>query len=346
MKFSYLPYSIILKHQFSISYHSRKSTPAVLLKIFYEGYEGFGEAALPPYLEETQESVVNFFKQASKTYFEDITDLHSVSQTIDSIAPGNYSAKAAIDIAVHDLAGKILNKPCYALYNIKPGQLPFTSFTIGADAEEMIKQKIREADEFKILKIKLGTKHDKEIIKTIREVTGKPLYVDANQGWRDKKSALEMIEWLKGENVLLVEQPMPKEELDDLQWLKENSPLPIIADESVQRLNDIEKNINSFDGINIKLMKCGGIKEAYKMIMRAKEVGLKVMLGCMTETSCAISAALQLVPLADYADLDGNLLISNDPFFAQTVIEGRLNLSNKLGLGIEQKFNLPFIDIS
>lgn len=188
-----------------------------------------------------------------------------------------------------------------------------TSFTIGIDEPKILKQKISEAGEFKIFKVKLGTTDDKQIVQFIRDETDKPLYVDINQGWTDKYFALEMSEWLHRQNVLLIEQPFYKNDLEKSAWLTERSPTPIIADESVQRLSDIEKIKNSFNGINIKLMKCTGMNEAYKMILKARENNLKVMMGCMTETSCGISAAAQLSSLVDFTDLDGNLLITNDP---------------------------------
>jgi L-alanine-DL-glutamate epimerase-like enolase superfamily enzyme len=199
----------------------------------------------------------------------------------------------------------------------------------------VIRQKVKEAAEFKILKVKLGRGTDKQMIETIRSVSDVPLCVDVNQGWKDKKEALDMIFWLKEKGVEYVEQPMPKEKPDDIAWLTQNSPLPIIADEALQRLSDVQSTVGIYSGINIKLMKCTGMREAHKMINLARANKMKVMIGCMTETSCAISAAAQLSPLATWADLDGNLLINNDRFEGVKIVDGKITLNDLPGIGIE-----------
>jgi len=211
-----------------------------------------------------------------------------------------------------------------------------TSFTIGIDTPEMVRRKTREAEPYHIIKVKLGAgdEADRAIIGAIRDVTDKPITVDANQGWKDRGGALAMIEWLAARGVVFIEQPMPKEQLDDTAWLRERSPLPLIADENVQRLADVVRCRGVFDGINIKLMKCTGLREAHKMITLARALDLKVMLGCMTETSCAISAAAQLSPLVDWADLDGALLIKNDLFSGTTIVDGKITLNDRPGLGL------------
>jgi len=341
MKLNAIKYTLELKHQFSISYSSRKTTPVVLVKIDDGEYTGFGEASLPPYLEETQDSVIDFLTKIKFKNISSTSELIDFMNSINETYHGNYSAKGALNIAMNDLLGKKLGKPCFEIYNIQRNEQPmFTSFTIGIDSNEKLRKKILEAEEFNILKIKLGTDRDKEIIETIRNVTPKPLYVDANQGWKDKHYAREMCEWLKEQNVKLIEQPMPVGMIAETAWLKENLSIPIIADEAVQKLEDIDRIKHAYHGINIKLMKCGGINSAMKMIEQAKKCGLKIMLGCMTETSCAISAAVQLSPLADFLDLDGNMLIDNDPFEARTVDDGKIILSNSSGLGIKLKQNL------
>jgi L-alanine-DL-glutamate epimerase-like enolase superfamily enzyme len=211
-----------------------------------------------------------------------------------------------------------------------------TSFTIGIDTPEVVRRKTVEAEPYRILKVKLGRDRDtdRQLIETIRTVTDKPITVDANQGWRDREEALRMSEWLAARNVVFIEQPMPKEQIDDTAWLRKRSPLPLIADESVQRLTDVPKACGVFDGINVKLMKCTGLREAHKMITLARALNLKVMLGCMTETSCAISAAAQLSPLVDWADLDGALLIKNDLFAGATIVDGRITLPDRPGIGV------------
>jgi len=257
---------------------------------------------------------------------------------VDNIASGNYAAKASVDIALHDLVGKIINQPWYKIWGLNPDKTPATSFTIGIDAADVVRQKTREASEFKILKVKLGQDNDKEMIDAIRSVTDVPLCADVNQGWQDKKMALDMIFWLNERNVQFVEQPMQKDLFDDHAWLTENSPIPIIADESVQTISDIKSVYGAYHGINIKLMKCGGMRSALKMINTARALDMKVMIGCMTETSCAISAATQLSPLVDWADLDGNLLISNDIFDGVKVNDGKLVLNSRPGIGAVKIF--------
>ena len=199
-----------------------------------------------------------------------------------------------------------------------------------------LRQRIEEAKEFKFLKVKLGTKDDKKIIETVRTLTKKSIYVDVNQGWSNKYYALEMINWLSEQKVILIEQPLPKENLDDAGWLLEKSPLPIIADEAVQKISDLIHIRDVYSGVNIKLMKSGGVKHAHQMILKAKELKFKVMMGCMTETSCAITAASHLSPLADWVDLDGAELISNDLFSGMQIKDGKIVIPDGLGLGIEK----------
>jgi L-alanine-DL-glutamate epimerase-like enolase superfamily enzyme len=204
----------------------------------------------------------------------------------------------------------------------------------------VVRQKVAEAAPYRVLKVKLGAGTDKEMIETIRSVTDKPICVDVNQGWKDRNFALDMIHWLNERKIIFVEQPMPKEQADDIAWLTQNSPLPVIADEAVQTIKDVLSVKGVYSGINIKLMKCGGMNAAFKMAQLARATGMKVMLGCMTETSCAISAAAQLSPLADWADLDGNLLISNDCYDGVTITDGRLTLNEKPGIGVTEKVKM------
>lgn len=336
LKLKYYPYTLELKHTFTVASNSRSSTPAVLTEIEYEGYTGYGEASMPPYLGETHESVAQFLAKVDFSGYKNVFDLETILADIDAIAPGNTAAKASIDIALHDLIGKIMNQPLYNILGLNNEKAQYTSFTIGMDTPAVIEEKVEEAAEYKILKIKLGRDNDREIIETIRAITNKPIIVDVNQGWNDRDLALDMAYWLKAKNVLLIEQPFPKDKPEDSAWLTKWSPLPIIADESVQRLDDVMKARDVFSGINIKLMKCTGLREAYKMIILAKTIGLKVMLGCMTETSCAISAASQLSPLADYVDLDGALLINNDVFEGTKIVDGRVTLSGLPGIGVRK----------
>ena len=191
-----------------------------------------------------------------------------------------------------------------------------------------MQEKIREAEAYPKLKIKVGTDNDEEILKAVREVTDKPLRVDANEGWKTKEEALEKIKWLESLNVEFIEQPLPATMLEETRWLRDRINIPIVADEAVKSAADIPKLAQAYDGINIKLMKSGGIQEALRMIWMARSLGLKIMLGCMVESSCAISAAAHISPLVDWADLDGNLLIANDPFKGVTVEDGKLILND------------------
>jgi len=333
MVLRYRPYTLELKHVFTVAVSSRTTTPVVLTEIEYNGVTGYGEASMPPYLGESHESVQAFLAKVDMGKYENPFELETILADIDAIAPGNPAAKAAIDIALHDLVGKLLNQPWYNIWGFNKAKTPYTSFTIGIDTADVVRQKTKEAAEFKVLKVKLGRENDKEMIETIRSVTNVPITSDVNQGWKDKQQALDMIHWLKEKNIVMVEQPMPKTQIDDLAWLTERSPLPIIGDEGVQRLEDVRKAHGVYHGINIKLMKCTGMREAHKMVVLARALGMKVMLGCMTETSCAISAASHLSPMVDWADLDGALLIKNDIYDGTKVIDGKVTLMDRPGIG-------------
>ncbi|MDR3246547.1 MAG: dipeptide epimerase, partial [Prevotellaceae bacterium] len=333
---TFKPYDLQLRHVFTIANSSRKTTPVILTEIEYEGVTGYGEASLPPYLGETQASVIEFLKKTDLSRFSNPFDLEDILTYIDKITENNTAAKAAVDIALHDLVGKLMGQPWYKIWGLDKSKAPSTTFTIGIDTDEVVKQKTQEDEaRFNILKVKLGSDHDKQMIEVIRSVTDKPLAIDANQGWKDKHEALDMIYWLKDKGVVMVEQPMSKHNPDDNAWITERSPLPIYADESFQRLYDVPKLKGAYTGVNIKLMKCTGMREAWKILTVARAVNMDVMIGCMTETSCAISAASQLSPAVDFADLDGNLLIANDIYKGTTVVEGKLVLSDLPGIGIK-----------
>jgi len=334
LKLRYKHYNLRLKHVFKLANSSRTFTPVTLVTLNFDSYTGYGEASMPPYLGETHETAAKFLSELNLEQFTDPFRLEEILEYVDQSAPGNTAAKASVDIALHDLLGKILNQPWYKLWGFTAGNTPETSFTIGIDTADVVKKKVKEASDFKILKVKLGKENDKEMIEAIRSLTNVPVCVDVNQGWNDKQQALEMIFWLKEMGVVFVEQPLPKDNVDDNAWLTQNAPLPIIADESVQRLYDLKSAIGVYSGINVKLMKCTGMREAHKMMNFALAGNMKVMIGCMTETSCAVSAAAQLSPIAQWADLDGNLLISNDPFTGIQIINGKIVLTNKPGIGI------------
>lgn len=337
MHLTFEPYELKLKHVFTVSSFSRSTTPDVQVRIDYDGYTGYGEASMPPYLGQTVESVCSFLKKVDLEQFPDPFCIDDILTYIDSLSDGDSAAKAAVDIALHDLVGKIIGAPWHRMLGLNPEKTPNTTYTIGIDTDEMVKLKTREvAGQFKILKVKLGTPRDREMIRAIREVSDLPIAVDVNQGWKNKKKALDEIFWLKEQGIVMVEQPMPKEMLEANAWLTERSPLPTFADEAIQRLKDIPAVKGAYTGINIKLMKCTGMREAWKMMNYARAEGMKVMIGCMTETSCAIAAAAQLSPAVDFADLDGNLLIANDIFRGTTVVDGKITLNQLPGIGIEK----------
>ena len=340
IRLSWYPYELKLRHMFGVAGSSRTTTQGVQVTLEYEGTVGYGEASMPPYLGESAASVQEFLGRVDLAPFRDPFETEEILDYVDRIAENNAAAKASVDIALHDLVGKLIGRPWYRIWGYSAEKTPSTFYTIGIDTPEKVAEKTKEAPAFPILKVKLGRtpKEDREMVEAVRSATDRPFAVDANQGWTEKTAALDMIEWLADKGCVLVEQPMSKHRPDDIAWITARSPLPVMADESLQRLWDIPALSGVFSGINIKLMKCTGLREAKKMIDAARTLGMKVMIGCMTETSCAISAAAQLSPAVDWADLDGNLLIANDIFDGVGVSpEGKLLLSDRPGIGVVPK---------
>jgi L-Ala-D/L-Glu epimerase len=334
MKISYTTLNLQLKHRFTISGFSRTETPILLLQLTHEGHTGYGEASMVPYLGESLQTAADFLKKVDAKRLQPLFNYAHIMAYLDSLAPGNPAVKAALDIALHDLEGKLTDKPCWQLLSSNPELMPVTSYTIGIAEPDVFVEKVKEATGYQAIKIKLGGQDDKKLIELARSVTNVPLYVDANQGWHDPEKSLDLIYWLHEQNVRLIEQPMPKTNPDGNAWLTERSPIPIIGDEAVQRLADVEKANGIYHGINVKLMKSAGMHEAKLMIDRARQLGLKVLIGCMSETSCATLAAAALAPQCDWADLDGPLLTLNNPFAMPNFANGRWVLGNKPGLGL------------
>lgn len=340
MKLRFFPYELKLRHVFTVAAYSRSTTPDVQVELEYDGVIGYGEASMPPYLQKelgTMDSVMAFLRRVQEGIgrFSDPFQMEEILAYVDGLSESNAAAKAAVDIALHDLVGKLLQAPWYKLWGLNKDKAPSTTFTIGIDTADVVREKTKEcADRFNILKVKLGGDNDREMIETIRSVTSLPIAVDANQGWTDRLQALDIIYWLKEQGIVMVEQPMLKERIDDIAWITRQSPLPIFADEGVQRLKDVAALKGVYTGINIKLMKCTGMREAWKMLNLARALDMKVMVGCMTETSCACSAAAQLSPAVDFADLDGNLLIANDRFRGMEVVKGKIVLPDLPGIGV------------
>lgn len=337
MKLTYQPFELELRHPFTIANFSRTSTPVMLLQMEHEGHIGYGEASMVPYMGESFESAIAFLSKVDVNQFKFPFDFTAIIDYLDSLAPANPAIKAAIDIALHDLEGKLLGKPCWEVLGSDPHLMPPTSYTIGIDTPEVVLQKVKQAAGFKVIKVKLGRDNDKELIQIIRTVTDVPIYVDANQGWTDRKKSLDLIYWLQEQGVLLIEQPMLKTDIEGNAWLTANSPLPIIGDEAVQRFADVERAAGVYHGINVKLMKSAGIYEAKRMIDKAQDLDMKVLIGCMSETSCASLAAAALAPQCNWMDIDGPFLTTNNPYQPPILIDGKYQLSASPGLGLKLK---------
>jgi L-alanine-DL-glutamate epimerase-like enolase superfamily enzyme len=300
-----------------------------------EGITGVGEGAPIVRYQESAESarqavdsVRDLLTQGDPWQFEKL--MAEIFRRI----PGQYAAKAALDIALMDWVGQKLGVPLYRYFGLDPRDAPVTTFSIGIDTPEITRQKVQEAAPFPVLKIKVGLATDEATIAAVRSMTNKPLRVDANEGWKDKEEAVRKINWLASQGVEFVEQPLPAAMLEETRWVRSRVHIPIIADESCLHPADIPPLINAYDGVNIKLDKCGGMLEAFRMIQVARSLGMKTMLGCMISSSVAVTAAAHLSPLVDYADLDGNLLIANDPYSGVKVKEGKLILPDRPGLGL------------
>lgn len=335
MKLSFQPYKLKLKHPFKLAYGTRTETDIVLLEIEHKGLIGYGEASLPPYLNETLDSVAMYLSKLDVQMLNPYK-LKDTIQYLDELDSDNNAAKAAVDIALHDLLGKLENKSLAELLGIDTTNLAPSSYTIGMSSLPELKAKLEDASDYPLIKLKLGGKNDKELVSSYISSSAKPFYVDVNQGWKDKEFAMDMAAWLTEKGALFIEQPMPIDMIDETAQLTENSSIPIIADESVRRLADLTGLRGVFSGVNIKLMKSTGIFEALQMMNTAREMGFKVLVGCMAESSCAVTAAANLAPLADWADLDGPALISNDPFTGVKMKDGKLIIPSGIGLGIER----------
>lgn len=338
MKLSIQPVELTARHALTIANHTIGNLfRNVVIKLEYDGQSGLGEAAPFMIYGENQHTVIAVL-ETLRPLIEQLDnpwEAERIMAALDNELGRNYSAKAAIDMALYDLQGKLCGQPVYRMLGLDAEDIPLSSFTIGIDTPEMLGKKICEAEGFPLLKIKVGGPQDMETLKIIREQAPEArLRVDANCGW-EPRQALRVIEEMAEFGVEFVEQPLPPTNLEGARWLYERSPLPLMADESCERLEDIPGCAGRFDAINIKLAKCGGIRHALKMIGCARALGLEVMLGCMLETSISITAAAHISPLVDYADLDGAVLISNDPFTGMGFERCRIILPATPGLGID-----------
>ena len=325
-----------LRHTWTTTMSSSEYRDTLHVRFVQDGITGHGEGApIVRYKENAEgaqqaiQSVRDLVTGADPWQFEKL--LTEVFHRV----PGQYAAKAALDIALMDWVGQKLGVPLYRYFGLDPNDAPITTFSIGIDTPEITRQKVREAEPFPVLKIKVGLDTDEATIAAVRSVTDRPLRVDANEGWKDKEEAVRKISWLATQGVEFVEQPLPAHMLEETRWVRERVHLPLIADEACQHASDIPRLVGVYDGVNVKLDKSGGILEAFKMIQMARALGLKTMLGCMVSSSVSVTAAAHLSPLVDYADLDGNLLIANDPFSGVQVKNGKLLLPDRPGLGLK-----------
>ena len=326
-------------HPFGIARGTQSAYRAVWIRICDgDGIEGWGEANPSSYYGETADTVVAALARLRPLLAEaDPFDLETTEWKLWNSLKHNASARAAVSAALHDLVGKRLGVPVWKLWGLDPAKAPRSSFTIGIDRPEVITQKVREAADYPILKIKVGTGDDETILKAVRAgAPDKTLRVDANCGWTAKQ-AIASLPMLKDYGVELIEQPLPPDDLDGLRLVRKGSPLPIIADESCRTAADIPRLVGAVDGINIKLAKCGSLREALRMIAVARAHHLTVMVGCMIETSIGITAAAHFTPLLDVVDLDGAALLKNDPFTGASITGGKVTLPMGPGLGVARR---------
>lgn len=301
-----------------------------------DGSEGWGEADPSRYYGETADTVLAALKTLEPHLPQDPYDLEAAETRFAQAVPGNAAARSALSAALHDLVGKRLGQPVWRLWGLDPARAPRSSFTIGLDTLEQMRRKVVEASAYSILKIKLGTDRDEQILRTIRDATDKPIRVDANAGWT-RERALEMLPILKDCGVEFVEQPLAPDDIEGLAALRRRGVLPVVVDESCIVATDIPRLAGAVDGINIKLAKCGSLREALRMIAVARAHRMLVMVGCMIESSLGITAAAHLTPLVDAADLDGAALTTNDPFVGAAIDGGQIRLPNSPGLGVRRR---------
>ncbi len=338
MKLTHEILTVRTRHTFTIARGGSSEWRVVWVRIRDDdGAEGWGEAAPSRYYGETVDTVTAAMRELTPIVERhDPWSIEPIEAEMAKAMHHNGAARSAVSAALHDLLGKRLGAPVYRTWGLDARTAPRSSFTIGIGDTEELRRKVAEAAEYPILKVKLGTDRDEEIIRTVRDAApDKVLRIDANAAWTPKL-ALQRIEMLARYGVEFVEQPLPGHDIDGMRFVRDRSPLPIIADESCVAAADIPRLSGAVDGINIKLAKCGGLIEARAMIATARAHGMLVMLGCMIETSVGISAGAQLAPLLDYADLDGAALLADDPFRGVTIPGGTITFPSAPGLGVRQ----------
>ena len=346
------PMDVTTKHVFGISRNASQVFHNVLVTMRAGELEGLGEAAPTAFYGETQESTLKALDTMKVELAKNLQLLsgvagglsglnhQTVNEILDVAEEPCAAARAAVDMAMYDILGKELKAPLWRILGLDPGRTPITSFTIGLDKMDRMLEKVDEARDFPLLKIKLNTGADVEVIAAIRKKTAQRIRVDANCAWNPEE-AVRVIRKLEDLGVEMVEQPVAKGDLDGLKYVSDKVDVPVFADESCMVSSDIPPLAGRVDGINIKLMKCGGISEALRMIHTARSLGLKIMIGCMIESSIAVTAAAHLTPLVDAADLDGALLLKDDPFAGMTVRDGKIILPKGPGLGVVRRGGNP-----
>ncbi|MFC1527880.1 dipeptide epimerase [Candidatus Neomarinimicrobiota bacterium] len=345
MRLSYTTYRLKCTHPFGISRSSYDYYDRIFIYLEQDGFIGRGEAAPTERYNESIPQILEILKNKI-TLPKDSININELIEIFDRYTKDIKSFRSACVNALYDWWTQKNNIPLHEYFNYSHTVIQPTSFTIAIGNINELEQKVEEAKAYKILKIKLGTEQDKEIISTVRKCTNKPIRVDANEGW-DLETAIMMAEWLSYQNIELIEQPLLAVDIGKMSELKNHSPIPLIADENCHTSAEIGNLVNRFDGINIKLAKCGGVDEASRMIETANRYNLKIMFGCMVESSIGISAMTQLASQADYLDLDGNLLIDNDPYNGLQMVNGkpRLPKNNGIGVSLKNNYNNKFPDL-
>ncbi|MCC6589640.1 MAG: dipeptide epimerase [Bryobacterales bacterium] len=329
---------LFLRHTWTTTMSSSDYRDVIYTAVTRDGITGHGEGApIVRYKESAAEGVRSLEAVRAVLAKSNWRHYRKVLDEVHRTLAGNWAAKAAVDIAVHDWVAQKMGVPLYQLFGLDPAGTPLTTFSIGIDNPEMTRQKVREAEPYPVLKIKVGLDTDEATLDAVRSVTKKPLRVDANEGWKTKEEAVRKINWLESQGVEMVEQPLPAAMLEEMKYVRAKVHIPVLADEACLQPGDVPKLAPYFDGVNVKIDKCGGLLPALRMIEMARSLKMKVMLGCMISSSVAVTAAAHLSPLLDYADLDGNLLIRNDPFEGVTVEKGKLMLPRRPGLGIRAR---------
>jgi L-Ala-D/L-Glu epimerase len=337
LRLSTEPLLLHTTHPFIIARGGNSEYRTVMVKITDDdGVEGWGEAAATAFYGETLETVQAALPTYATLLGDDPFALEAIERRLEDTLPGNAAARVAISAALHDLVGKRLGIPVWKYWGLDRDKAPRSSFTIGIDTPEMIRKKVAEAAQYPVLKIKLGTANDLDILKTIRDATDRELRVDANCGWTPAH-AIAMLPVLAEFGVTVLEQPVVAEDLPGLAEIRRHARIPLIADESCVTSSHIPDLVEAVDGINIKLAKCGSLREALRMIAIARAHGMMVMVGCMIESSLGITAAAHFTPLVDFVDLDGAALLRDDPFIGATIPAGQLTLPDGPGLGVVRR---------